>query len=72
MRTKEVINIIKNQSNKLKYAAIIGTTLLIAVTGWLISPRSKLACLQVTSYSTHYTKLSLDYLPTTLVISPFT
>jgi len=31
MRTKEVINIIKNQSNKLKYAAIIGTILLIAV-----------------------------------------
>lgn len=31
MRTKEVMNSIKNQSNKLKYAVIIGTALLIAV-----------------------------------------
>ena len=31
MRTKEVMNLIKNRSNKLKYAAIIGTALLIAV-----------------------------------------
>jgi hypothetical protein len=31
MRITEVIKLIKNQSNKLKYAAIIGTALLIAV-----------------------------------------
>lgn len=31
MRTKQTMNLIKKQSNKLKYAAIIGTALLIAV-----------------------------------------
>lgn len=31
MRTKKIINVIKNQSSKLKYASIIGAALLIAV-----------------------------------------
>ncbi|KDO02139.1 MULTISPECIES: hypothetical protein [spotted fever group] len=31
MRTKEVMNSIKNQSNKIKYTAIVGVALLIAV-----------------------------------------